>query len=66
MPLARGTQLHVPVYPEDPTMPSDSNHSPDGPWPSLEDMPALSPQLLARAWSGWERFIASLEEPSDD
>ncbi|MFF2196719.1 hypothetical protein [Streptomyces sp. NPDC058157] len=47
-------------------MTSDSTDSPDTPRLGPEDMPELSPALLARAWSGWKRFIASMQEPSDD
>ncbi|MFJ4779195.1 hypothetical protein [Streptomyces sp. NPDC088762] len=43
----------------------DTDHSPDDPWPSREGRPELSPDLLDRARVGWERFIASMEEPSD-
>ncbi|MEU3914119.1 hypothetical protein [Streptomyces sp. NPDC029721] len=43
-----------------------ADDSPDEPWPRLERRFELSPQLLDRAQSGWERFIASMEEPSND
>ncbi|MFE3555906.1 hypothetical protein ACFXKW_13690 [Streptomyces sp. NPDC059193] len=37
-------------------------HSP--PWPSQG--PGLSQELLDRARVGWERFVSSLQGPSDD
>lgn len=34
------------------------------PWPSPR--PELSQELLDRALVGWERFVSSIQEPSDD
>lgn len=33
-------------------------------WPSPR--PELSQELLDRALVGWERFVSSIQEPSDD
>ncbi|WP_326588049.1 hypothetical protein [Streptomyces sp. NBC_01294] len=37
---------------------------PASPWPSQR--PELSQELLDRARVGWERFVSSIQEPSDD
>ncbi len=38
--------------------------APASPW--LSQGPELSQELLDRARVGWERFVSSLQEPSDD
>ncbi|MGW7452497.1 hypothetical protein [Streptomyces sp. NPDC054787] len=48
---------------EPPTMTLDTGEAPAGPWPSPR--PELSQRLLDRARVGWERFVSSLQEPSD-
>ncbi|MCX5612252.1 MULTISPECIES: hypothetical protein [unclassified Streptomyces] len=40
--------------------------TPDGPWRCVEARPELSQELLDRALVGWERFLASVREPTDD
>ncbi|MCX5378677.1 hypothetical protein [Streptomyces sp. NBC_00091] len=40
--------------------------TPDGPVPRAAPVPVPSADLLARARAGWERFVASLEEASDE
>ncbi len=38
--------------------------APAAPWPT--QWPELSQELLDRARVGWERFVSSIQEPSDD
>ncbi|MDK9501118.1 hypothetical protein QEZ40_007325 [Streptomyces katrae] len=40
--------------------------SPDGPLPGLEGIPAPSEGLLKRAHAGWERFLDTFEEVTDE
>ncbi|MFE1412689.1 hypothetical protein ACIGFK_33225 [Streptomyces sp. NPDC085524] len=42
----------------------DACEAPDDPWSHLQ--PGPSQELIDRAHVGWQRFIASIEEPSDD
>ncbi|MFG2876772.1 hypothetical protein ACGFYU_17570 [Streptomyces sp. NPDC048337] len=39
--------------------------TPDGPWPIPWGRSELSQELLDRALAGWERFVSSIQEPSD-
>ncbi len=41
-----------------------SHEAPAGPWPT--QWAELSQELLDRARVGWERFVSSIQEPSDD
>ncbi|MGZ9933335.1 hypothetical protein ACXNSR_26065 [Streptomyces sp. NC-S4] len=43
---------------------TDAHEAPAGPRLSQQHEP--SEELLDRARVGWERFVASLQEPSDD
>ncbi|MGP3685578.1 hypothetical protein ACTVZO_12830 [Streptomyces sp. IBSNAI002] len=49
-----------------PTMALDAHDPPDSPWPSPHVSSGLSQELLDRALVGWERFLSSVEEDSDD
>lgn len=44
----------------------DAYEDPDSPWSRCVGGPEPSPELLDRAHAGWERFISSVPEPSDD
>ncbi|MCX4691039.1 hypothetical protein [Streptomyces sp. NBC_01408] len=46
-------------------MTPDTHEAPDSPWLSLEVGPELSQELLDRALVGWERFLSSIQEPTD-
>ncbi|MER7337399.1 hypothetical protein ABT403_06050 [Streptomyces sp. NPDC000075] len=47
-------------------MTNDDHDDPDPPWPGFEPCPELSNKLLERARVGWERFVDSMGELSDE